>query len=177
MRAKHYLTYRKKYKKRNKKYTKNFKNRAGSVKSSNNRFYKEIEELNFDLKNLIDKRKEYADGLVLILLAKEQLDIKIKELIDDIKLISELGITPLYDEEEIDEEVINKYDGRTPTLEELLEDYNGMIEILKGYRSDQSKIEYTIMSFDLVLRELTGEINEIKDKIKYYDDHMELVVL
>lgn len=177
MRAKHYLTLKKKSKQKNKKYTRNINKKAGSAKQTNDRFFKEINDLNHEINILTDKRKEYADGLVLILLAKEQLDVKIKDLIDDIKLISESGITPLYDEEEVDQLVIDKYNGRVPTLEELLEEYENMIEVLKEFKSDKEKIDYTIMSFDLVLRELTDDINTLKDQIKYYNDHTELVVL
>ena len=177
MRAKHYLTLKKKSKQKNKKYTRYINKKAGSAKQTNDRFFKEINDLNHEINILTDKRKEYADGLVLILLAKEQLDVKIKDLIDDIKLVSELGITPLYDEEEVDQLVIDKYNGRVPTLEELVEEYENMIEVLKEFKSDKEKIDYTIMSFDLVLRELTDDINTLKDQIKYYNDHTELVVL
>ena len=162
MRANHYLTYKKKNKK--KRSIKNFKNIAGSVKSSNNRFYKEIEELNFDLKNLTYLRKQYEDELVLILSAQEQLDNIIKDFFRDYIFFQH-------------EEILKKYNGKRPTLEVLSQDNENLKKKLNKYKSDLSNLEFQKNMVDLALNELAGEINKIKDKIKYYDDHMELVVL
>ena len=164
MRANHYLSHKKKYKKKRSLKLQRGKYRAGSVKSSNNRFYKEIEELNFNLKNLTYLRKQYEDELVLILSAQEQLDIIIKDFFRDFIFLQR-------------KEILKKYNGKIPTLEELSQDNENLKKKLNKYKNDLSNLQFQKSMVDLALNELTGEINEVKDKIKYYDDHMELVVL
>jgi chromosome segregation ATPase len=168
MTAKYYLTKNKK--KKSKKKTKKYSRKGASAKQGNDRFYKEITELNFDLEKLIAQRKEYADGMATILMAKRELDKRIESLENEILSIVEVGKTITDDSDDSDEDV-------DKLIKELNNNYELKNSELLDLKSDKEKIDYTIYSFDLVLRELTSDINDIRDQIKHYKDYSELVFM
>ena len=161
MRAKHYLTKNKKDKRKKK--TKKYSRKGASAKQSNNRFNKEIMDLNSELENLIAERKKYAEGMAMILMAKKELDKKILLLQNELRSILEVSKTITDDNDR--------------EAEELIENFNLKNSELLQLKSDREKINYTISSFDYVLQELSSNINDIRDRIKYYEDYAELVVI